>query len=129
MVTRAFPTQARHPQARVVHLLIPAFHRMRRDQVGQFLLTERGEFIRHSRHRTAREQLHRLFRRKLLQIVMQPRQQRDHRDRLPPGPTRHMPDLGWEEHHVQNHSIVGPVRGVAMGDPIRSTQVKFDIAR
>mgnify|MGYP000556931552 CR=1 FL=1 len=102
---------------------------------GQFaveninLQVQRGEFIGHSRDGTAREQLHRLFRCKLLQIVMQPRQQRDHRDHLPPGPTRHMPDLGWKEHHVQNHSVVGPVRGVAMGNPIRSTQVKFNIAR
>jgi hypothetical protein len=40
-----------------------------------------------------------------------------------------MPDLGWKEHHVQNHSVIGPVQGVAVGDPIRSTQVKFDIAR
>ena len=76
-----------------------------------------------------RQPLNRFFRRVFLQIVMQQGQQRDRRDLPAARPARHPPRFGREQHHVQNHAVIGSIPRVAMRIPVRGVQVYFDVTR
>ncbi len=129
MMARRLPPEPLHAQPREVDLQPPARRRVLAQQRRERRDVERRECLGNTRGRATGQGLDRLLRRELLEVVMQQRQQREHRNRTAVGGPRHVARGRREQHHMQHHAIVGAIAGVCVRRPIRRMQVQLDLAR
>ncbi len=100
LVTRCVPAEVSNTQPHEMHLLPPARFRMRPQPLVEFGRSEHKKFVRQILSRPSRKRLDRFIRGEFLQVVMQERQQHEHRNRAAVRRKRQMIARRWKKHAV-----------------------------